>query len=249
MILYFSGTGNSAYCAKWLGERLQDEVVNIGLCMKEGKPKAFTSKTPWVFVAPIYACRIPDVVTAWLRSFQFAGSLKAYFIVTSGGDMGGAGLHLEALCKEIGFVYQGTLEVVMPSNYCAMFPVPDREKAKEIIKAATPSLETALKRIQERDTLPPVLPKKGDKLKAGLVCDLFYKLCVKDKKYWTNDLCNGCGKCVKLCPLNNITLQEGLPVWHGHCTHCMGCIGGCPTAAIEYGKKTVGKPRYYFPGE
>ena len=30
-----------------------------------------------------------------------------------------------ALCREKGLVYQGVLEVVMPENYIALFPVPE----------------------------------------------------------------------------------------------------------------------------
>ena len=56
--------------------------------------------------------------------------------------------------------------------------------------------------------------------------------------------CTGCGRCAQLCPTNNIVLRSGKPVWGGNCTHCMACISYCPTEAIEYGKKSVGKPRY-----
>ena len=58
--------------------------------------------------------------------------------------------------------------------------------------------------------------------------------------------CIGCGKCVELCPLNNIHLENGKPVWGKNCTHCMACICYCPKEAIEYGKKSKGKPRYHF---
>ena len=58
--------------------------------------------------------------------------------------------------------------------------------------------------------------------------------------------CVSCGKCVELCPLNNITLIDGKPVWGNHCTHCMACLHRCPTEAIEYKKKTQSKPRYFF---
>jgi len=51
---------------------------------------------------------------------------------------------------------------------------------------------------------------------------------------------------VELCPLNNIRLENGKPVWGKHCTHCMACICDCPKEAIEYGKKSKGKPRYHF---
>lgn len=46
--------------------------------------------------------------------------------------------------------------------------------------------------------------------------------------------------------MNNIQLIDGKPVWGKNCTHCMACICYCPQEAIEYGKKSVGKPRYRF---
>ena len=42
------------------------------------------------------------------------------------------------------------------------------------------------------------------------------------------------------------SLQNGKPVWGQDCTHCMACICYCPTEAIEYGKMSLGKPRYHF---
>ena len=51
------------------------------------------------------------------------------------------------------------------------------------------------------------------------------------------DACIGCGQCIQRCPTNNITLENGKPVWSKNCTHCMACI---------YGKKSLGKPRYRF---
>lgn len=47
-----------------------------------------------------------------------------------------------------------------------------------------------------------------------------------------------------MCFTNCIVMREGKPHWEGHCTHCMACICGCPQHAIEYGKKSQGKPRY-----
>ena len=83
-----------------------------------------------------------------------------------------------------------------------------------------------------------------DKLKSGPINALYYKFLVKAKAFYTTDACSGCGKCEKACVLNNITIKDGKPIWGNKCTHCMACICGCPTAAIEYGKKSQGKPRY-----
>ena len=40
-------------------------------------------------------------------------------------------------------------------------------------------------------------------------------------------------------------IRDGCPTWNGACTHCTACLNLCPAGAIEYGKKTVGKPRYH----
>ena len=63
--------------------------------------------------------------------------------------------------------------------------------------------------------------------------------------FHATDRCVGCGKCAKLCPLNNIALRDGRPAWRrSHCAHCMACIDNCPVNAIEYGDITRGIERY-----
>ena len=75
---------------------------------------------------------------------------------------------------------------------------------------------------------------------------VFYALFVKSRAFTAGDACTGCGQCARLCPTGSITLREGKPVWGPGCTHCMACICRCPAAAIEYGKKSRGKPRYHL---
>ena len=82
---------------------------------------------------------------------------------------------------------------------------------------------------------------------SAVVNPAFYTLFVKDKKFSADGKCTGCGMCAKLCPMNNIALRAGKPEWKGYCTHCMACICSCPAHAIEYGKKSLGKPRYNCP--
>ena len=87
----------------------------------------------------------------------------------------------------------------------------------------------------------------ADKLKSGVVNKAFYPLLVHAKQFTVNEKCTGCGLCAKLCPTCAITLHDGHPVWEDNCTHCMACITRCPAEAIEYGKKSLGKPRYRCP--
>ena len=77
-------------------------------------------------------------------------------------------------------------------------------------------------------------------------CYTFYSCFVSDRAFRVGEACTGCGSCARRCPVNNILLYDGKPVWCGSCTHCMACICYCPTEAIEYGRKSRGKPRYHF---
>ena len=81
---------------------------------------------------------------------------------------------------------------------------------------------------------------------SGPVNPVFYRFFVKAEAFRATDACIGCGRCVELCPLNNVHLKNGKPVWGKNCTHCMACICYCPKEAIEYGEKSKGKPRYHF---
>ena len=85
-----------------------------------------------------------------------------------------------------------------------------------------------------------------DRFMSSAVNPLFYPLFVKANAFTVSSACIGCGQCVRRCPANNITLHDGKPVWGKDCTHCMACICYCPAEAIEYGKKSLGKPRYHF---
>lgn len=53
--------------------------------------------------------------------------------------------------------------------------------------------------------------------------------------------------CKKICPVDNIVLEDGKPKWNGKCTDCMACINICTKEAINIGKSTIKKNRYRNP--
>ena len=153
--------------------------------------------------------------------------------MTCGDGIGNAGGYAKRFCEKKGMEYMGCGKVVMPENYVAMFPVPDRTEAEHIRK---------------ENPLPKAEISLLDRFLSTVVNPVFYKLFVHAGKFGTTERCTGCGACVRLCPLSNIRLEDGSPVWGSDCTHCMACICRCPEQAIEYGKASLGKPRYQCPG-
>ncbi len=248
MILYFSGTGNSLYAAQVIAAITGDEMVSINGLMKSGDREELSSKTPFVFVAPTYAWRMPRVVDRFIRDTGFAGNKNAYFVLTCGSETHNAIHYAKKLCQEKGFEFQGLASVVMPENYITMFHAPEEEKAKSVIEKAMPQLQEIAAQLLKQKKLPEEAVALGSRVSSGIVNSLYYPIFVSAKGFHTTNACTGCGKCVKLCPLNNIEMSSGRPHWGDHCTQCMACICRCPSEAIEYKNKTQGKRRYVNPG-
>ncbi len=245
MVVYFSGTGNSRYAAELIAGHTGDSVINSRDFIKNGIAAELISDRPWVFVAPVYAWRLPRVFESFISSGHFDGDRRAYFVLTCGSDIGAAWDHTDALCRKMGFEHMGTAPAIMPENYIAMFSAPSAEESARIMDAVRPELLALAKKIAASEMLPR--PKSGflGRFKSGAVNAGFYKFYISDKKFVSGDKCIACGKCAEVCPLGNIEIAEGKPKWKGNCTHCMACICCCPTEAVEYGRNTVGKRRYW----
>lgn len=247
MVFYFSGTGNSQLVATRLAEMLADDaVISINEYMKTGKSVTIQSKRPLVFVAPTYCWRMPRVVERWILETNCKGSRDAYFVLTCAGSCGNAAVYAEKLCAKKGLRFCGLAPVVMPENYLALFPTPDASECRTIIEHAEPRVAALSEQIRSGKRFAEAPVSFAGKLQSGPVNPLFYALFVRDKGFRATDRCVSCGKCAVRCPLHNIDMLDGKPEWKGNCTHCMACIGGCPTEAIEYKSKSKGRHRHFI---
>lgn len=246
MIFWFSGTGNSHRAAKLIAEVTGDTLFSMNERIKANDTSAVDAGGKAVFVFPTYAWRIPRVLEAWLEKTEIRNAAGGWFVMTCGGSIGDAGKHNRLLCEKKNIPYMGTAGIVMPENYIAMFDAPGDDEAKIILEKTAPVIRDTAELIRKGSPIPEKPVGLPGKLMSGAVNAGFYAMCVKAKAFHTTDTCSGCGQCVTRCPLNNIHLENGKPVWGKNCTHCMACICRCPAEAIEYGKKSVGRPRYHI---
>ena len=246
MILYFSGTGNSNYVAKRIADALGDALVNLNDRIKASDTSSVETGERVIIVTPTYAWRIPRIVRDWLLKTELRGARLAWFVMTCGSEIGNADRYNRDLCTEKGLACMGTAQIVMPENYIAMFSAPQADEARQIVAKAEPSIDRAIAAIQRNQPFAPTRNNLYDRFMSGPVNLIFYKFFVNADAFTVSDACISCGQCAKRCPMNNVTLKDGKPVWGKACTHCMACICYCPVSAIEYGKKSVGQPRYHF---
>ena len=244
MVLYFSGTGNSRYVAEKISEVSGDEIVSINQRLKANDYSAVSSEKPFVFVGPVYAGRLPRVMEEYIRRCSFTGTKRAYFVVTCAQTPWQTAEYVQRLCEEKSFAQLGFNSVVMPQGYVAGGGTQPDTVNQKILNEAEPKIAAIAGTIRDRQMLPKEQPGKA--MMSKVLNPIMYAMMISAKAFRVTDRCSGCGKCEQRCPMNNVKLVDGKPTWGKSCTHCMACIAGCPCEAIEYGKKTQGKPRYYL---
>ncbi len=247
MILYFSATGNTQFLATELAEKLGDDCIDLLSRIKNNDLSEIRSDRPFIILTPVYVCEMPRFLSKYFRKVKLTGDRRVYFIANSAGYGGITGYLAKKLFRRKGMQFMGYSEVVMPRNYfIGHYPPQTRDEIQSRLINAC----------RQTDEIAQTI-KSGGKLRARYVF-MFEKLItipfnpvwskykMPAKDFFANSKCIGCGKCERLCPLNNISIVGKKPKWGDNCTHCMACIGNCPAEAIEYGNISREKGRYSF---
>lgn len=207
MVLYFTGTGNSRYLARRIAEGLEMPLYDLNACIKAGNTAPVQTGRDVVLVTPTYAWRIPRVVSEWLGKTELTGAERIWFVMDCGSEIGNAAGYNRQLAAQKQLQYMGTAQIIMPENYIAMFNAPQKEQAKSIVEQAEPELQKVLTQLKAGQQFPAPRENLYDRFMSGPVNPVFYRFFVKADAFRTTEACIGCGKCVELCPLNNIHLE------------------------------------------
>ena len=265
MIFYFSGCGNSKFVAETIAAGLNDTLIFIPEAARENRYKYELAKGESLgFVFPIYSWAPPKLVLDFVEKMtvkvgpstlrqaqgpQGSGTLPyTYFACTCGDNCGHTEKVFRKAVEAKGWSLSACFSVQMPETYIGMagFKLDTDEKAKQKIDEADAMLARNIPRLINKECFSEIVKGSMPWLKTYLVNPGFNQYATDDTKYLSTDKCISCGKCVEICPLKNIILEEGRPKWHGNCTMCMACYHHCPVNAIQYGKGTVGKGQYYY---
>jgi ferredoxin len=147
------------------------------------------------------------------------------------------------ILKRKGYCVIGAKAFKMPNNFIA---IQSDEKNKRKISLSSPKIERFAK---------DLLEGKAETDKTGILSKLCFKISCFTTGLWETalsqkmmnlrvkkDLCIKCGFCQKLCPTNNIVLED-YPSFKNKCQMCLRCSSYCPTEAIN-SFAVFGKRRY-----
>ena len=249
MIFYYSGCGNSRFIAKSIAEAMNDSLVFIPEAQREGKFEyTLAEKEMLGFVYPIYSWRPPHLVEEFVNDLKINGKPSyVWTAVTCGDNVGETEIIFRNELKAIGLDLNAAFCFKMPNTYVNMIgmSVDKPEVAEEKIAKAKEKLPKVIAMIAEKKTFSDMIKGGLPRFKSNVIGSGFYKW-ASDKPFYSTDDCISCGMCVKVCPMQNITMDNGRPHWNGHCNTCDACYHHCPKHAIQYGKTTSGKGQYFF---
>ena len=254
MIFYFSGTGNTRWVATEIAKAIGEELLYIPdlqrqshyqFTLKEGERVGFCFPThgwqpPRIvrnFIEHLYIDNINDQTYCWA-------------LTTCGDNMGDLMTMLNKDLAGIGLQAETMFSVVMPESYvCLPFMKTDPED-KEIWKIENARRQlhhivTILK--DEKRGIVELERGATPRLYSYVIGAYFNKHMITDKKFMVDeDVCIKCGKCAKVCPVDNIKGTPPRWLHGGKCTCCLACYHYCPVHAINYGKITRKRDQYYF---
>jgi ferredoxin len=243
MIYVFTGTGNSLKVARDIAAALGEcDIISMGSGTQYDLQEGYETIG---FVFPTYYRGEPGKVTEFISRLNLQNNKNAYYyaVATTGRHEGNTLCHIKQLLKRKGIILNYGKVLDMFSNYVISYDMKD-----------TVEEETRKSEIDFVPILNSIKNRENNKVRGiEPLQEIVYRALIPlisemDQYYSVSDDCIRCGICEKVCPVDNIGLDDaGRPFFKHHCEQCLACIQFCPKKAINYKDKTQNRRRYKHP--
>jgi len=259
VVYFFSGTGNSLATARAIAAEAGAELVPIA-SLPETDP-VHTCADVIGIIFPVYYGRLPLIVERFTRRLDGLAGKYVFAVATYGHGGLPALRDMASIVRSRGGSLAARYGVHLPQNafskpwenYGKLFARMKR-KAKVITRRAAQrrknrflaassyllnSVEIPLQFAAHFIELRSMRELTGSP-RGSAREDLWPAL---DRSFSVTGTCDGCGLCARVCPVGNITLESGRPVWLHHCENCLACYNWCPKQAV---RGRIAKHGYHY---
>jgi NAD-dependent dihydropyrimidine dehydrogenase PreA subunit len=189
---------------------------------------------------PIYGSDVTRIFREFIRRLPIQEKEKATLGFVTQMAWSGDGMNfLKDELSQKGYGLRWSAEFNMPSNIALpIISLPyfsNVDSFKPKLKMCAQQVEDLCAKIKHNE---PSLQHSGilAAMSAWVQRGPFRLLHDWGRQYWSVDkeACTACQRCAQLCPVGNIEMQAGVPIYADECTYCMRCFNYCPTHAIHY---------------
>jgi Uncharacterized Fe-S center protein len=241
ILYYFSGTGNT----KWVADRFKDEFrlnnIDLQLVNIESLEEINIRGCDFLIIgSSVYAEIQPKIVDDFLNRLpKTKKNIKAIVYSTQGAKSSAATSVMVKVIESKGFrvIIQSSMK--MPNNYYfSVGKSSNVNEQKEMLRDAEKKVKTLTNCFLENKELKE--SAFFARIFLGKVSGRTFRRVLPklSRNITATEDCTKCGLCLRNCPKNNITFENGHAIFHSKCMLCLRCIHICPKNAIRYkGKK------------
>ena len=159
-------------------------------------------------VFPVHSWYASRVLIDFLSQLRLPDCCYRYAVCTCGDDVGKG---MNRLAEH--FPLDAAWSVAMPNTYVPMFDLDDEALCRKKIENARLAITSIVEDVIARKKAWNVHEGGAAWLKTYVVNPLFVRFIIGSKGFHVDEGCISCGICRKSCPVGNIRMVDGRPMW------------------------------------